>query len=40
MQESLIVEKNPYVKTNLNEKITSYIDRAEKLKKQLEGFIR
>ena len=39
MLESLIVEKNPYVVKNLNEKIASYIDRAEKLKKQVEGFI-
>ena len=39
MLESLIVEKNPYIVRNLKEKVASYVDRAEKLKKQLEGFI-
>ena len=34
--DSLRFEKNPYVVKNLNEKIASYIDRAEKLKKQVE----
>lgn len=27
----LLAEKNPYIVRNLNEKISSYVDRAEKL---------
>ena len=33
----VIVEKNPYVVSNMKQKIGSYIERAETLKKAIDG---
>ena len=34
---SIVVEQNPYVKQDVQQKITEYVERAEKLKKSLES---